>query len=752
MLELFDLAEYDVGYEHLLTSLRIAKEIDDRRMIAQIYTYMIQFNLKIGDFPSAELCFAEAMKSVGEFEGKDDLRTIGLAVYQGSDHFLGKKDYSIAHKLLFYSKDIFTQLKDKETLCRIYLSYADLFNQLGDREQTKSYLKIVEGFGQQTLENICNYEMSMKLGSLYTSLGENISAAKNIDKSYRLAIALKDANKEADALRAFGTFQFGLENYGLAENYYKKAAAIQGKEDDNLIMPITILKETKNRNYAKAYEIITNYSYTKNDLENRATMRGMLGFILALQGKYQEAIPILIEANAANEKLGENIKERYVLSNFLETKNAIIDTLIASLYALNSEDPKNAVEALNASESARARAFKKKYRKPQKQTLDTVSSALQVRRNRLYAEIESYRALFRNTKNDNEISRIKRLIVDKEEELLNTESSIENPNRSLKASFKSAPITLAEIDKGMVRDKETAILEYYLSSSISVVFIIKGNSINMVALNESEQKITEDVLKIRGTYERIRKGAFILAELSNYDYIATINLYKALIEPTSKYLGGVKKLLIIPHKALCYLPFECLISSQKQVGKDSSKMFSKYSEFKYLIDEFEISYLPTVHYGEIFGKNADQKPISTDLLVIGNPDYGVDEEGRKNSMLMDLPNAGYEVTAIAKKFKNPKLLVNKDASKEAVIRELGNYSLIHIATHGILDDNEPAFSRLALSFNNEKKEVDYLNVYDIGNLKMDCDLVVLSACETGVGQKIEEISRRRCTRDAQGIS
>jgi CHAT domain-containing protein len=139
-----------------------------------------------------------------------------------------------------------------------------------------------------------------------------------------------------------------------------------------------------------------------------------------------------------------------------------------------------------------------------------------------------------------------------------------------------------------------------------------------------------------------------------------------LIRPLSASLKG-NKLTLSPHGALHYLPFDALMDGDL-----------------YLLDRFSLRLIPSA--GTLVYLKTDRSTKVVTLLALGNPDLG-------NSSY-DLPNAQVEAVKVAALFPASKALVRQDASKTA-IKELGSgFSMLHFATHGKFNADDPLASGL----------------------------------------------------------
>jgi len=143
---------------------------------------------------------------------------------------------------------------------------------------------------------------------------------------------------------------------------------------------------------------------------------------------------------------------------------------------------------------------------------------------------------------------------------------------------------------------------------------------------------------------------------------------------------------------------------------------------QYLLDRFSLRLIPSAST-LVYLKTDRPSKVGT-LLALGNPDL--------DNPSYDLPNAQVEAVNVAALFPASKALVRQDASKTA-IKELGSgFSMLHFATHGKFNSDDPLASGLYLAKGTEADGV--LSVADLYTLRFDADLVTLSACETGLGK------------------
>ncbi|USD66892.1 CHAT domain-containing protein [Vibrio sp. SCSIO 43136] len=180
-------------------------------------------------------------------------------------------------------------------------------------------------------------------------------------------------------------------------------------------------------------------------------------------------------------------------------------------------------------------------------------------------------------------------------------------------------------------------------------------------------------------------------------------LYDKLLRPIEGHLDGKKEVYITPAGTLNYVPFAALIRNSEP-------------SLEYAIERYPLGILPSLyHFNLIAG---GEESLNEMALFVSDPDGS-------------LPGARQEVEAIENIYSDDSVVLE---GEEASIEELENHALdsqvIHFATHGILDSEDPADSFLLMADNQR------LGVIDISMMDLqETDLVVLSACESGIGVK-----------------
>ena len=374
--------------------------------------------------------------------------------------------------------------------------------------------------------------------------------------------------------------------------------------------------------------------------------------------------------------------------------------------------------------------------------------------------------------------------LDAELEKLQTEyEEIENQIRTASPRYASLtsnkPLTLAEVQQ-QVLDDQTVLLEYALQPESSYLWIVSKSGASLVKLppRPTIEKLATD-LRAQLIPSKLQRrivgidvaeadrgiGISASAPEEAVGFITASNaVYKAVIEPAGAAITD-KRLLIVADGALNYVPFEVLLKSA-----DSGD----FSSLGYLVKTNEVVYSPSASVvGAI--KQQRAKSTSRSMLIIADPVFNSnDARARKatpsttdaevrgigiQSALADvagdnaappakmeglplarLAGTRLEADQISKLAKTSggetDVWLDLDANEDNLTsRDISKYRIIHVATHGLLNAERPQFTGVVLSLVGNKTHDGFLRTDEVFNLRLGGPLVVLSACETGLGKE-----------------
>ncbi len=204
-------------------------------------------------------------------------------------------------------------------------------------------------------------------------------------------------------------------------------------------------------------------------------------------------------------------------------------------------------------------------------------------------------------------------------------------------------------------------------------------------------------------------------------------LYDSLIADGMPLFKDKTHLVIIPSGAICDVPFQALMDENG----------------RYLIEDFSISYAPSLttlaEMQENRRKLAAQK-YDGDFLAFGNPKLSNETISRfrsryRSGKLENLPEAQNEVQTISAFYPKSKVVTGRNATESFWQTEASKYRILHLATHGLSDGEKPLYSHVLLSA--DAVADGLIEGREIAELKLNAQMVVLSACETARGREID---------------
>lgn len=274
--------------------------------------------------------------------------------------------------------------------------------------------------------------------------------------------------------------------------------------------------------------------------------------------------------------------------------------------------------------------------------------------------------------------------------------------------FNSATPSIKKIQK--LVDEKTGLLSYFIDDKNArlYIFSVSNKKLDIIS-HQLPEKFDKYLTGFRnGIYYQDEKT---LAEVGN-------TLYKLLIPRLS---NRVTELVVFPTGRLGVIPFEALVT------KKASK---RYKSLYYLVKDYSVRYEFSASLA--IQKAGNQKNPNHAIFLCAPIQFS------EKDNLMNLPGTEQEVNSISALFKQNNLkesIYTLAEANEGLVKspKLKEFSLLHFATHGLVDETNPELSRIFLQTNSENED-GYLFSGEIYNLELKADLVTLSACETGLGK------------------
>lgn len=730
----FSLGHYQKAIEFYQQSLTIDREIDNKEGIAASlvnlgasYASLGQYHKEI-DYSQQGL---EIARQIGhrEWETKA-LHNLGyayssLAQYQKAiDYF--QQQLNLARQ---------TGHQEWEANALDNLGYA--YSSLGQYQKAIDYFHQSLAIGQE-LDNKAGIAASLcDLSKTYSSLMQYQEALAYSQQSLTLYQEIGNPKGEANALDNLGKAYEAIGRYQEAHycyhqflainqeigdkaiEYYQQSLATNWEIADKASISATLIDRglaytsvwgVDKANYFATKQCHKMIEYCQQGLEiarqigNRqweANALNNLGNAYSSLRGYKKAIEFYKQAIAVGESIRSDIKIDELKMSFVDKWIPLYARLISLLWIQGRFE-----EAFHYVERSRARAFLDQIANKPHDFRTGADDSLLRQEQALKSEITALRVQLVNIRNrssnewDTEvISSVKAQLTTREKDYTNllTQLKLQSPETASLVSVDIA--SLDEIQS--LLDADTTLVEYFVITNhplpLTIAFIITRNTFQTATLNVSREDLTNKI-------EAFRR----FASLKNPYPKSLQQLYEWLITPL-KPLLNTSQLAIVPHRVLHYLPFTALTNGNH-----------------YLSDNYTVTILPSASILRFLPQK--RKPSTNTLLALGNPNT--------TEPLPILHFAEQEVNTIANLY-NTQPLVGAAATKSAVFSQGENVEILHLAAHGQFNKHNPLFSTLYLAPGTE--DDGRLEVHDIYKLDLTktTNLVVLSACQTQMGELSE---------------
>lgn len=653
----------------------------------------------------------------------------GLYFWKIDNYFESLKHYEHALKI---ARELNNLEIESECLTNIGIIYLELGNFDKAYEKFYSALKLDEVSGNTSYSSmdLNNLGVTFRKKGLLSNNKDDFNRALDFYKeALKLAKIAGNIKTEIKVLNNIGSVYSDIGNYVDALDYFrsgiKKAEEINDIEEKSIVLNNLGIVYSNLGNYeesTKCYQQAIDLALSLKGGQILWEAYYELANTYKKQNKYHEALQNYKNSISIIEDIRSQIKLEEFRATYFGSDKRIeaYQNLIDLLIKLHSQEPQKNyhLEAFEYLERAKARAFLDTLEVSEINISQGIDQKLLNQEKELMNDISKlYKKLLASGLSSEQINQINEEIKTREEKLDTLKVEI----RALSPAYASLKypeiITLEETQKKLI-DNKTAILAYSVGKENSYAFIITNKKFK-----------TYPIPPRRELQENVSKYLRMITDRDNNNFELGFELFQMLVRPGLD--KTIKKIIFIPDDILHYLPFEALLA-------DGDKK-------EWLIKKYTIAYAPSASsLREIIKRRkSNHLKTSMDIVAFGDPSFSSNLSANfalaSDFHFTPLKYSGLEIERIASLFKKGKTSVfskEKATEEELKMQNLSGYKILHFATHGLIDDKKPARSSILLSMDSDQKEDGLLQMREIFNLKLNADLVTLSACQTALGQFI----------------
>ncbi|MEA5504706.1 CHAT domain-containing tetratricopeptide repeat protein [Halotia wernerae UHCC 0503] len=776
-----DLGEMQEALKYYNQALTLYRAVEDRDGEATTLNNLGGVYESLGEKQQALKYYNQALplyRAVGNRGGEaTTLNNLG-SVHDS----LGEKQQALS----YYNQalDLRRAVEDKGGQAQTLNNLGFFYDSLGEKQQALKYLnqaltlyRDVENRGGQatTLNNI---------GKVYSDLDEKQQALSYYNQALPLTRATRDRDGEATTLNNIGVVHFDLGEKQEALKYYNQALPLsravgnragEAQTFNNIGLIYESLGEKQQA--LKYYNQALTLHRAVGERAGEANTLYNMAYLELNQGNLQQARTHIQAAINIIEDLRTKIDDQQLRTSYFASVQSYYRLYTHLLMQLHKKDPSKGYDALalHINERSRARGLVELLTEARAGIRKDVDPKLLEQEQRLLQLINAREKQRFGIVNSSQIQDLPyKTLADKLQteidDLLNQHEQLQTKIRTTSPKYADLvypqPLTLTQIQQQL--DQDTLLLQYSLGEKYSYLWAVTPNSIDTYQLPKRSEieASAQDFYKLlqnRGNLLSSPRGIRIEPTgVSQSKHInSALKLSQLILSPVAKKLGK-KRLVIVADGALQLIPFAALPDlTQAETETEVN--------YQPLLVNHEIVHLPSMTAIATQRKALKgRKSTPKTLAVLADPVFTANDQRvtvKPENIVTDL-DLSLEESALQRAAKNlnrdswdripatrqeAKNILQLVSPKERLQAfdfdanfnwvnnsQLSQYRFIHFATHGFFDSKNPELSGIVLALVDKTGQPvrGYLRLGDIFNLNFPADLVVLSACETGLGKDV----------------
>ncbi|NJL80337.1 MAG: CHAT domain-containing protein [Richelia sp. SM2_1_7] len=628
----------------------------------------------------------------------------------------------------------------------------------------------------------------LSIGRIYSDLGEKQKALQFFNQALPLRRAVGDRGGEATTLNNIGQVYNYLGEKQKALQFYNQALSLhravgdRGGEANTLNNIGVVYSHLGEKQKAlQFYNQALPLSRAVGDKNNESVLLGNLALLEREQGNLSASLKHIESAIAIIEELRGTYTEQDLKTTYFSTVQDYYKFYIDLLMEQHKKNPSQGYDiiALHISERSRARGLIELLAQANAEISKNVDPKFIVEEKELQLKRQAQEKILSTLINQTPLP--KDTIKQTETEIQN----IINQQKQLKAKIRAQnperdkitnpePLKLPEIQQQL--DKDTVLLQYFLAKERSYLWLVTPTSLTSYELPKGEE------------IEQIANRFHSQLSSKGFAVDSAQKLSEIILAPVKDQITG-KRLVIVADGVLQQIPFAALADpnnskNSTQTNNECRDVICKVSRgglipepnpgvninntnYQPLMLNHEIVNLPSASTIAIQReKIAKRKIAPKKIAILADPVYSSNDQrvtGKEETISPELdlersalnrsakslnrtgwsrlPNTQIEAQEILKLVPSTDTLqafsfdVNYNL---ATSKNLNQYQILHFATHGFVNPDQPELSGIVLSLVNQdgKQVPGYLRLADLFEQDYPAELIVLSACETGLGKNV----------------
>jgi CHAT domain-containing protein/Tfp pilus assembly protein PilF len=660
----------------------------------------------------------------------------------------------------------------------VHAGLGTVYFQMGENERARVYWSRALDLFREVGLQMAEAELLLSVGETYLAAGDSKQALERFAQALSLTRKLENPRWEAHSLRLIGLAYESMDEPTKAVVSFEKSLAVERSGGDLRYDAYTlgdlgrIYQELGEYELAlESFNRALDLSRSSRDRIGEAVGVFNLAGIDSELGMSNEARHYIEETLRIAESLRAGIESHELRASYLASIQLYYELHIELLMRLHADRPSDHLDSLafEASERARARSLLESLVEAGVNVRQGVDPDLLAREQRLKRTLDGKAdrqiRLSGRPEGDAEVTALANEIRDLTARYDRLQAEIRSKSPRYAALTQPEPLSLENVQKEVL-DQQTLALEYSLGKERSFLWAVERGtytSFELAPAAEIERASREVyrllTARLPSPGESLREYRRRVEAADSRYWEVSARLGEMLLGPVADRLTG-KRIVVVGDGALQFVPFAAL-PVPGRVGEPVP-----------MILEHEIVHLPSISAFAVLRRESVEREVpELTVAVLADPVFELDDprlggkaagreqatrpESGRNRALRDfrsfrgsslgiprLVATRWEADAILATAPEGTTLraLGFEASRTmAMSPELAHYRVIHFATHGVVNNEQPGFSGVILSMVDENGQSmnGFLSLHDIYNLDLPADLVVLSACNSALGKPVD---------------